>query len=170
MKNLLQRSLARELQQLIAEKTEYCTVDTAYEAVDSMEASGDSESLDRWWETVNTSYDGNNVDSCVVPLSYISYNNERLYSPDEVDELDSNLTLTCTTIDIICELLAGIASCNTLQQEAVVRWAKLLIGNISEPILQVCLTKKYDVHFFIICLISFSLALNIFTENYSMVI
>lgn len=40
-------------------------MDTAYEAVDSMEASGDSESLDRWWETVNTSYDGNNIDSYV---------------------------------------------------------------------------------------------------------
>jgi len=40
-------------------------------------------------------------------------------------------------IDLICELLAGIASNNTLQQEAVVRWTKLLFGNISEPILQV---------------------------------
>jgi len=56
---------------------------------------------------------------------------------DEIDELDSNLTLTCTMIDLICELLAGIASNNTLQQEAVVRWTKLLFGNISEPILQV---------------------------------
>lgn len=56
---------------------------------------------------------------------------------DEVDELDSNLTLTCTIIDLICELLAGITSNNTLQQEAVVRWTKLLFGNISEPILQV---------------------------------
>jgi len=56
---------------------------------------------------------------------------------DEMDELDSNLTLTCTMIDLICELLAGIASNNTLQQEAVVRWTKLLFGNISESILQV---------------------------------
>jgi len=40
-------------------------------------------------------------------------------------------------IDLICELLAGIVSNNTLQQEAVVRWTKLLFGNISESILQV---------------------------------
>jgi len=40
------------------ERTEYFTVDTAYEAVDSIEASGDSELLDCWWETINTSYDG----------------------------------------------------------------------------------------------------------------
>lgn len=58
-----------------------------------------------------------------------------------MDELDSNLTLTCTTIDLICELLAGIASNNTLQQEAVVRWTKLLFGNVSEPILQVGMFK-----------------------------
>ncbi|EFN78403.1 uncharacterized protein LOC105188750 [Harpegnathos saltator] len=120
VEDIKSKSLACELQQLIAERTEYCTVDTAYEAVDSMEASGDSESLDRWWETVNTSYD------------------------DEVDELDSNLTLTCTTIDLICELLAGIASNNTLQQEAVVRWAKLLFGNMSEPILQTTILWLFD--------------------------
>lgn len=63
-----------------------------------------------------------------------------LYLSDEVDELDANLTLTCTMIDLICELLAGIASNNTLQQEAVVRWTKLLFGNVSEPILQVRFT------------------------------
>ncbi|XP_077276002.1 uncharacterized protein LOC143904893 isoform X1 [Temnothorax americanus] len=120
IEDIKSKSLACELQQLIAERTEYCTVDTAYEAVDSMEASGDSELLDCWWETINTSYD------------------------DEVDELDSNLTLTCTTIDLICELLAGIASNNTLQQEAVVRWTKLLIGNISEPILQKIILRLFD--------------------------
>lgn len=121
VEDIKSKSLACELQQLIAERTEYCTVDTAYEAVDSMEASGgDSELLDCWWETINTSYD------------------------DEVDELDSNLTLTCTMIDLICELLAGIASNNTLQQEAVVRWTKLLFGNISEPILQKIILWLFD--------------------------
>lgn len=69
-------------------------------------------------------------------LSFIIVKSE-LHFPDEIDELDSNLTLTCTTIDLICEFLTGIASNNTLQQEAVVRWTKLLLGNISEPILQV---------------------------------
>ncbi|XP_011173360.1 uncharacterized protein LOC105205638 [Solenopsis invicta] len=120
VENIKSKSLACELQQLIAERTEYCTVDTAYEAVDSMETSGDSELMGCWWETINSSYD------------------------DEVDELDSNLTLTCTTIDLICELLAGIASNNTLQQEAVVRWTKLLFGNISEPILQKIILWLFD--------------------------
>ncbi|XP_018315690.1 uncharacterized protein [Mycetomoellerius zeteki] len=120
VEDIKSKSLTCELQQLIAERTEYCTVDTAYEAVDSMEASGDSELLDCWWETINTSYD------------------------DEVDELDSNLTLTCTVIDLVCELLAGIASNNTLQQEAVVRWTKLLFGNISEPILQKIILWLFD--------------------------
>ncbi|XP_050445483.1 uncharacterized protein LOC126848556 [Cataglyphis hispanica] len=120
VEDIKSKSLACELQQLIAEKTEYCIVDTAYEAVDSMETSGNSELLDCWWETINTSYD------------------------DEVDELDSNLSLTCTTIDLICELLIGIASNNALQQEAVVRWTKLLLGNISEPILQKMILWLFD--------------------------
>jgi len=55
---ILQKSLASELQKLIKERTEYCTVDTAYEAVDSTETSNYSELLDCWWESVNTSYDG----------------------------------------------------------------------------------------------------------------
>ncbi|CAL1677707.1 unnamed protein product [Lasius platythorax] len=120
VEDIKSKSLACELQQLIAERTEYCIVDTAYEAVDSMETSGNSELLDCWWDTVNTSYD------------------------DEIDELDSNLALTCTTIDLICELLTGIASNNTLQQEAVVRWTKLLLGNISEPILQKMILWLFD--------------------------
>ncbi|XP_018046343.1 PREDICTED: uncharacterized protein LOC108685856 isoform X1 [Atta colombica] len=120
VEDIKSKSLACELQQLIMERTEYFTVDTAYEAVDSIEASGDSELLDCWWETINTSYD------------------------DEVDELDSNLTLTCTMIDLVCELLAGIASNNTLQQEAIVRWTKLLFGNISEPILQKIILWLFD--------------------------
>lgn len=51
-------SLASELQQLITERIDYCNVDTAYEAVDSIEGNGDSELLTHWWETVNCSYDG----------------------------------------------------------------------------------------------------------------
>ncbi|XP_018046345.1 PREDICTED: uncharacterized protein LOC108685856 isoform X2 [Atta colombica] len=96
VEDIKSKSLACELQQLIMERTEYFTVDTAYEAVDSIEASGDSELLDCWWETINTSYD------------------------------------------------AGIASNNTLQQEAIVRWTKLLFGNISEPILQKIILWLFD--------------------------
>lgn len=53
-----QKSLAMELQQVITERTEYSTVDSAYEAVDSMDSSSEAESMSRWWEIVNTSYDG----------------------------------------------------------------------------------------------------------------
>lgn len=66
-------------------------------------------------------------------------NKNKLYFLDEVDELDSNLTLTSTMVDLICEVLTGIGSNNTLQQEAVVRWTKLILGNVSEPILEVSL-------------------------------
>lgn len=51
--------------------------------------------------------------------------------------MDSHLILTCVAVDLICELLAGVGSNNALQQEAVVRWTKLLFGNFTEPILQV---------------------------------
>lgn len=73
--------------------------------------------------------------------NHTNINIRLFFSSDEGDELDSNLTLTCTMIDLICELLAGIESNNTLQQEAVVRWTKLLFGNISEPVLQVRFLK-----------------------------
>lgn len=56
---------------------------------------------------------------------------------EDIDELDSHLTLMCVIIDIICELLTGIGSNNALQQEAVVRWTKLLLGNVTESVLQV---------------------------------
>lgn len=56
-----QKSLEVDLQQLVAERTDYCSVDTAYEAVDSSEGTGDSELLEHWWETVNTSYDGKDL-------------------------------------------------------------------------------------------------------------
>lgn len=51
--------------------------------------------------------------------------------------MDSHLILTCVAVDLICELLAGVGSNNALQQEAVVRWTKLLFGNVTESILQV---------------------------------
>lgn len=59
---------------MIAERTEYCMVDTAYEAVDSMETSGNSELLDCWWETINTSYDGsyNNNSIFLYLQNYVS--------------------------------------------------------------------------------------------------
>ncbi|KAK9293944.1 hypothetical protein QLX08_011280 [Tetragonisca angustula] len=114
------KSLAAELQQLITERTEYSCVDSAYEAVDSMESTNDSALFSHWWEIVKSSYE------------------------EDVDELDSHLILTCVAVDLICELLTGIRSNNALQQEAVTRWAKLLIGNVTEPVLQTATLQIFD--------------------------
>ncbi|XP_015434637.1 PREDICTED: uncharacterized protein LOC107190356 [Dufourea novaeangliae] len=120
VEDIKSKSLANELQQLVAERTDYYSVDTAYEAVDSMEGSNDTALIAHWLETVKDCYE------------------------EETDELDSHLTLTCVTIDVICELLAGIGSNNTLQQEAVVRWTKLLFGNVTETILQTAAFQIFD--------------------------
>ncbi|XP_071856283.1 uncharacterized protein [Bombus fervidus] len=120
VENIKSKSLAAELQQLITERTEYSCVDSAYEAVDSMESANDSALLTHWWETVKSSYE------------------------EDLDDLDSHLILTCVAVDLICELLAGIGSNNALQQEAVVRWAKLLFGNVTEPILQTLTLQIFD--------------------------
>ncbi|XP_014603463.1 PREDICTED: uncharacterized protein LOC106786510 [Polistes canadensis] len=120
VEDIKSKNLAYELQQLVAERIYYCSVDTAYEAVDSMEGSGDSELMAHWWNIVNTSYD------------------------EETEELDSKLSLTCVVIDLICEVLTGIGSNNVLQQEAVVRWAKLLFGNITEPLIEKMIMRLSD--------------------------
>ncbi|XP_046828613.1 uncharacterized protein LOC124428518 [Vespa crabro] len=120
VEDIKSKNLAYELQQLVAERIDYCSVDTAYEAVDSMEGSGDSELMANWWDIVNTPYD------------------------EEMEELDSKLSLTCVVIDLICEVLTGIGSNNVLQQEAVVRWAKLLFGNVTEPLIEKIISKLSD--------------------------
>ena len=120
VKDIKSESLAVELRKLVSERTEYSSVDTAYEAVDSMEGSNDSALLALWWETVKGTYE------------------------EDVDELDSHLMLTCVATDLICELLSGIGSNNTLQQEAVVRWTKLLFGNVTEPVLQAAVLRIFD--------------------------
>ncbi|XP_015118262.1 uncharacterized protein LOC107041948 [Diachasma alloeum] len=106
------KNLSEELQQLVAERIDYCTVDTAYEAVDTVEGSGDSELLAHWWETANCPYD------------------------EELDEIDSKLMMTCSLLDILCEILAGIKSSSTIRQEAVVRWIKLFFGSCIEGVIQ----------------------------------
>ncbi|CAL7935115.1 unnamed protein product [Xylocopa violacea] len=120
VEDIKSKSLATELQQLITERTVYSCVDSAYEAVDSMEGgTNDSALLNHWWETVKS-------------------------SSEDVDELDSHLMLTSVAVDLICELLTGIGSSNTFQQEAVVRWIKLLFGNVTEPILQIATSRFFD--------------------------
>ncbi|XP_011303584.1 uncharacterized protein [Fopius arisanus] len=109
------KNLADELKQLVAERIDYCTVDTAYEAVDTIEGSGDSELLAHWWETAQSPYD------------------------EELDEIDSKLMITCSLLDILCEILAGIKSSSTIRQEAVVRWIKLFFGSCIEGVIQDCL-------------------------------
>ncbi|XP_034937887.1 uncharacterized protein [Chelonus insularis] len=105
------KNITHELRTLISDRIDYCSIDTAYEAVESVEGSGDTELLSHWWKTRNTLDD------------------------EELDELDSKLTMTCAFIDLICEILEGVESNNTLRRETVVRWTKLFIGNITEPLI-----------------------------------
>lgn len=114
------KCLVEELKQLVAERIDYCTVDTAYEAVDTVEGSGDSELLAHWWETANSPYD------------------------EEMEEMDANLMMTCSVLDILCELLGGIKSSSTIRQEAVVRWIKLFFGGCIEEIIREWLNGPFD--------------------------
>ncbi|KAK0084158.1 hypothetical protein PV325_007497 [Microctonus aethiopoides] len=112
VENIKSKSLVDELQMLVAERIDYFSIDTAYEAVESVvESSGDTELLSHWWEIINAPYD------------------------EELEELDGKLTMTCAGLDLICEILAGIKSNNTLRQEAVIRWTKLFFGNVTEPLI-----------------------------------
>ncbi|XP_012258874.2 uncharacterized protein LOC105687643 [Athalia rosae] len=112
VEDLNSRNLGRELQQLVAERIDYCSVDTAYEAVESIEGSGDSELLDHWWKTFNAPYD------------------------EELDELDTGISLTQMVIDLTSEILVGAGCDSVIEQEAVVRAIKLFAGNIAESSLQ----------------------------------
>ncbi|XP_066583716.1 uncharacterized protein [Prorops nasuta] len=105
VEDIKSKNFALKLQELLDEKIDYYSVDTAYEAVEA-------EILSQWWQTVKTPYD------------------------EELDELDSNLPLTCVIIDLMCEILTGIGSNSNFQQESVVRWIKLLFGGVSEPVIK----------------------------------
>ncbi|XP_006569963.1 uncharacterized protein LOC100578893 isoform X2 [Apis mellifera] len=120
VEDIKSKSLATEFQKLITERTEYSCVDSAYEAVDSMESTNDSALLTNWWEIVKSSYE------------------------EDIDELDSHLILTSVAVDLICELLTGIGSNNALQQQTVVRWIKLLFGSVTESILQAVTLRISD--------------------------
>ncbi|XP_046435732.1 uncharacterized protein LOC124187716 isoform X1 [Neodiprion fabricii] len=119
VEDLKSQNLARELQQLVAERMDYCSVDTAYEAVESVEGSGDSELLAHWWEIFNTPYD------------------------EELDELDSKITLTQLVVDLASEVLGGSGCDNVIEQEAVVRTVKLFFGNIAETTLKNSILKSF---------------------------
>ncbi|XP_043462467.1 uncharacterized protein LOC122498679 isoform X3 [Leptopilina heterotoma] len=114
----LNKNFAQDLRQLVADRTDYCSVDTAYEAVDSVEGSGDSELLAHWLEIMNRSCD--------------------------VDELDTNLSLTCAGIDLACEILSGVNKSRSFQHEGFIKCFKLIFGNITEPIIQDIVCLAYD--------------------------
>ncbi|XP_057337718.1 uncharacterized protein LOC130675850 [Microplitis mediator] len=120
VEDIKSKKITDELEMLLADRVDYCSVDTAYEAVESIEADGESELLSHWLKIVNTPYD------------------------EELEELDSKLTLSCIGIDLICEILAGIDSNNTLRQETVVRWTKLFFGNITESLISQYVFKFYN--------------------------
>ncbi|CAD6236422.1 GSCOCG00008174001-RA-CDS [Cotesia congregata] len=120
VEDIKSKNIANELEILLADRVDYCSVDTAYEAVESVEGNCDSELLSHWLKIVNTPYD------------------------EELEELDSKLTMTCICIDLVCEILAGIESSNTLRQEAVVRWTKLLFGNITESLINKFILNFYS--------------------------
>ncbi|XP_051155993.1 uncharacterized protein LOC127278344 [Leptopilina boulardi] len=115
----INKNFAHDLRQLVADRTDYCSVDTAYEAVDSVEGSGDSELLAHWWEIMNR--------SC-----------------DEVDELDSNLSLTCAGIDLACEILSGVNSNKSFQHEGFIKCFKLILGSVTEPLIENIVCWAYD--------------------------
>ncbi|XP_008543904.1 uncharacterized protein LOC103568722 [Microplitis demolitor] len=120
VEDIKSNKITDELEMLLADRVDYCSVDTAYEAVESIEADGESELLSHWLEIVNTPYD------------------------EELEELDSKLTMSCIGIDLICEILAGVDSNNTLRQETVVRWTKLFFGSITEPLISQYIFKFYN--------------------------
>lgn len=57
------------------------------------------------------------------------------------------MSMTSASIDLLCEILAGIGSNNAMQQEAVVRWSKLFFGNITEPLIQVLMQRTSIIRF-----------------------
>ncbi|XP_033231162.1 uncharacterized protein LOC117182207 isoform X2 [Belonocnema kinseyi] len=57
VQDINQKNLAFDLGQFVADRTDYCSVDTAYEAVESVEGSGDSDLLAHWWEIINATCD-----------------------------------------------------------------------------------------------------------------
>lgn len=56
---------------------------------------------------------------------------------DELEELDSRITLTQILIDLASEVLVGAGCDNVIEHEAVVRTIKLFAGNITESLIQV---------------------------------
>ncbi|KAI4455246.1 sorting nexin [Holotrichia oblita] len=90
-------------QRLLNERRAYCTVDNAYEAVESLDVLNQ---VDGGWNTPITVYD------------------------DELDDVEVHIPFTRTLVDIFCEL---VAETNTfLTQESVVKMLLILFGELSE--------------------------------------
>ncbi|KAF2900775.1 hypothetical protein ILUMI_05405 [Ignelater luminosus] len=95
------------MKKLLSERRAFCTVDTAYEAIDSLEV------IDQ-------------PDTSWVAASPPQFD-------DELDEFDLQVPITKALVDIICELISDTNTC--LLQESVIKTLLLLIGNYSEEIL-----------------------------------
>ena len=92
------------VQKLLNERKIFCTVDNAYEAVETLEDVGDQP--DAEWANSAGVFD------------------------DELDDLDSHVPITKTLVDIFCELMPD--NNNLLVQESTVRTFLTLLGGISE--------------------------------------
>ncbi|KAF5294329.1 hypothetical protein FQR65_LT10782 [Abscondita terminalis] len=98
----VQNDFNLRVKKLLSERQAYCTVDTAYEAIHSLEIVDQPDN---------------------VPLQSVQYE-------DELDEFDLHIPITKVLVDIVCELLADTDTC--LLQETVVKALLLLIGNNTE--------------------------------------
>ncbi|KAK4878397.1 hypothetical protein RN001_010903 [Aquatica leii] len=90
------------VKKLLSERQAYCTVDTAYEAIHSLEIVDQPD---------------------IVPSPPIPFE-------DELDEFDLHVPITKVLLDIICELIDDTKIC--LLQETVIKALLLLVGNYTE--------------------------------------
>ncbi|EFA09342.1 uncharacterized protein LOC103314394 [Tribolium castaneum] len=95
--------LYERMTKLLGERKVFCTVDTAYEALDSLESLQQTDKL----RQSNIQFD------------------------DELDDFEVKLPITKTLFDILCELLADNKE-TSLTQEPVIKSILLLFGNYIE--------------------------------------
>lgn len=109
-----ENDLLERMTKLLNERKVFCTVDSAYEALDCLQEP-DKTSKN------NIQFKGN-----------LYYNKKILLQVnlflDELDEFEIKLPVTKTLLDIFCELLADVKD-TSLAQETVIKSILLLFGN-----------------------------------------